>query len=271
MFYLSSFVKIITNTSIKGILFLLASLILIFAVENRQILKKSINKYSSVDGHESYFNILVSENNNYQLLMSKLGELPGIKEVKVKNQKKIKQKIDSLVGQLKVSIPSVLLWKDVQLVKVILKKGVTKRTVSLIKEYIVRLIGQESVVISTFREKSKISSFNKKNVKLMLMIKNWGEWIVLVGIFAIWFAIFLVLMPRAQQVIYLVEQFQRKSHVGFKSFIAGFTCLLIIATLISSVFRYPGVPGLYEIASVFILFFISACMYLKKDAWGIQS
>jgi hypothetical protein len=179
---------------------------------------------------EIYFNALVKSTIPTKSLQYKMMNLPGVIKVKIIPSKNLKSKLKKSLDNVDVNLASEMANLDYQVLKISLAKNVNAKSLSLIKEYLVRVIGQDSLTLSSLKRKNGVDQNNSFLVGFLKKIS-----LIFCLVFSImWFSSFFSTSMAIENEAYLVEKFQRRSNVKIKvflffEFIALFPLLLVSA------------------------------------------
>ncbi len=263
MFYLSSFVKIIWKAGTKGFLFVLLS----FAVTGMAVQKDFVEKKFFASFHEdeagSYFYALISAKESYNDVARKLGELPGTMKVEIIAKERLEGEIKTLIDTLKLAAPAQNMDIDYVGMRVMFKKDIKESTINLIREYLVRLVGENNITLGPMRSNLE----NIRQIALIDILKEWAGVILLIVLSCSWIISFWALRGAAAEYSYIVEQFQRRRYVAFKSILLG---VIIVFALASTLFASWGTPLIINLAVVNIVALFSTLIYLRRFAWRLS-
>jgi hypothetical protein len=127
-------------------------------------------------------------------------------------------------------------------VKVLMEENISSKTVMLLREYIKRYFGPDSVSFSPVALRSPIDSKFKYNpVKLM---KEWGDIIIFSITLALWICFLWAIAKPIKRLSYLIEKYQRRKFVYLKISISGIVFnhfILLFLCLLSGSFSFQGI------------------------------
>jgi len=262
MFYLKQFFKVVFSNPVSGISFCVLTISLtIFIGHNDLFLGKILNVYRP-SHPDPYFFALITSNDDVSEVARKLARLPGIKDVKVEDPKKIQKEAKELIHNMGVDVPEYLLESEYKGMKVILNKEVNERSMALIKEYIVRLIGVGQVTLSNVKVDDQ--ALDAKYVQLYHFFESYGVVSLSLVLLIPWFVLLLFFRRNVRKTAFLIEHYQRKNNVGIK--IAGLGIITIVS-LSNVASLLVGVPSLKALFFIVIIFSIGVMIHLKKWFW----
>jgi hypothetical protein len=224
MFYLKTFYQAMWDLRVRGLSFILLTLGLILFAANKQMVGDLLAKKEKANN--PYFNALIDRNVNTDGIIRKLKNLPGVVDVKLKSTQQLEKDVKNMVKDLDSSVMDNLLNVNYHGIKVELGKSLEGRSQKLVQEYLNRLVGKESVTMTGV----KTPVAKKKAVTgIEGQILKWADVILIISLSIVWvFACWTMsrtLLTRS----YLIEKFQRKNMVAFKSFLTGMTSMAMVA------------------------------------------
>lgn len=203
-----------------------------------------------------YFNALISGTKDISFIQRKMQQLPGVESVKIKKNINAQKELNNLIPNS--NIGDALGAQTFTPVKIFLNSGITASSRKLIREYLTRLMGKESVTFSRVKHPAKI---NLKKYPYFNVFSNWSGAYFAFIFFGLWIISVILIAPYFHQQGYIIEKFQRKNAVGLKMF-AGL--VFFIASLVSvfflikatqvSIINLAIIAGAF-IASIFIFNF----------------
>lgn len=216
------------------------------AFENQ--LKKTV--YLQEEGGEKnpYFFAIVPDKVNVSYLRRKLVSLPGVEAVSLLEGEKITTHVRSVLESTQVSFDGGLLDLKYSGLKVGLSPDLKPRSLSLIRNYLTRLIGEKDVTLGAVKKPIQEEKVNPLKVKAARLIQ-WSPY------FFLCLYILSLFMMRGNLIreSFLIETYQRKSKVFEKSL---------------SYAQAPAIMGLMSFSlltggkTVFLLIILSASLGL---------
>lgn len=258
MFYLNHFFKSLTNFKLSGILFVLLTVMLTTAVHNRTYVKK-IFSLANKTITRPYFNALVTNNVNLSTVARKLKNLPGVEAVRIKKVDDVKDELGTLKGELDTEVLNSLVNINYTSLTVELGRSLQLRSQSLIREYLTRLVGKDSITISDIKKPKAIKM--KKNDPYQF-VNNWGDFYIIGLLSILWLASCFSFSKYLKNYSYLIEKFQRKKNVGLKIFSFGLVAVAV-ASLLGNLYFNPRVAAM-EWIFVVGLFSVSLLIFKQK-------
>lgn len=229
MFYLKHFLQVVKNAKINGLFFIALSALLVTSFHNRTYLKKVFSMTQKVVSRP-YFNALISDKINLSSVQRKMTNLPGVEKVTIKRTLDVGKELGSLSKELGSDLVKGLADLNYASVTVELANGLQARSESLIREYLTRLVGNNSVAISDIKKPKKLSL--SKNDPY-LTINNWGDIYILAIVFVLWLVSCFALVRYLKNYAYLIEKFQRKKNVALKIYMGGFLTITLLTFVVN--------------------------------------
>lgn len=258
MFYLKSFFNVLFKHSFRGILFFLLTALCVFSLGHKSQLEPFLGSWNSTPEEGAYFYALISTKENLSEIRSKLAMLPGVAGVKEVSSEQIATEVRALLGSTDVT-PQMLGF-DYQGIKLSFESGLKPESRVLIREFLTRLCMEGNLLMGGVRE---VQSQTSPVVGWQKWILNfWSIW-ALVMIF--WFFSFVSLLHPLREYSYLIEKFQRRQRVAFKSACVGiFFCVVLVALL--TLIWWPVDYFLLPFALLMPL--LALLSGLRKFVWG---
>lgn len=261
MFYLTNFFRSIGESFSKGFLFFLVTVALIVSCGQKGYLEKLIFKSFPSKVNGPYFYALVSNKENISRVARKLSVLPGVQSTQIMAQSDIDKQVKKILGSYDFEIDKEAMNLNYYGLRVMFRHDTLKRSQQLIKEYVSRLVGESKVTIGPTH------NYDKDTLKKGLFIKKlkeWSGWIMIVTLTVIWLLLFFTFGNSIKRQSYLVEQFQRRSNVSFKTLLNG---MVLISLITSGSLIFWGSINWLNIMIVEGMFFIGVLTHLKKYSW----
>ena len=222
MFYLSNFLQNIKNNPFWGGLFTFTSLILLVGALNFTTLEKSVFNESGSYSSGPYFHALISGAENHERISRKMTELPGVQRVEILGEQQIQNQVTKVLSNLDIGMKVEDMDLNYAGLKIVLDKNLQERSQSLIRDYLVRLVGSSKLTLGAVNAISKAEQLKNQ---LFSKFKEWGITVVSVASLIIWVLVSIVFSTKVQQSSYLIEKFQRRSKVGLKVMLSGMAVL----------------------------------------------
>jgi hypothetical protein len=254
MFYLKHFWEVTKNANLNGILFIILSILAITSVHHRSYFQNIFSMSQKIISRP-YLNALISDKVDLQSISRKISNLPGVEKVSVKRTSDLGAEIANLEKEIGTGLVQSLGDLNFASINIELTSGISERSQALVREYLSRLAGKNTVAISNIK-KPKAVTLSKNDP--YQFVNNWGDWYIIAIILVLWLVSFVILTRSLRNYSYLIERFQRRKHVAFKIFITGFGTIVSAAFLLNMYFR----PS-FNIESLFLLVGWSLL------AWGI--
>lgn len=255
MFYLKAILNIFKSHFVLMAFNILALMVFLTSINYRT----EITDFFSLDNKTNrspYFNALVSGAKDISFIQRKMQQLPGVESVKIKANIDAAKELNNLIPN--TSINEALGAQTFTPVKIFLNSNITASSRKLIREYLTRLMGKESVTFSRVKYPAKI---NLKKYPYFKVFSNWSGAYFAFIFFGLWMISVILIAPYFHQQGYIIEKFQRKNAVSVKMF-AGFVFFISSIVLVSilvkassfSIINLAIIAGAF-IASIFIFNF----------------
>lgn len=229
MFYIKEFLKIFKAN------FLVCSLlaIAIFGSVTTALQKDKLSQKLSLDTQSEnipYFNALIHNVDGLQSVRRKMKQLPGVRDIIVPKSKKITSEVNYLKENFDESLINELAVVNFKRIKVELEKGIEVKNQNLIKEYLLRLIGKDSVTIGAIKTPRKVELSTNSTLS---NLTTWAESYLLV-FFMILFTVCLFLLKKPlTNHSFIIEKFQRRRDVNTKILLSGCVTLFAVSILLN--------------------------------------
>ena len=262
MFYLTSLFNISKNSPIKTFLFFIVSFTWLVLAANESFFNKKALSLLPIDQNGDHFHALVSSSKNVSWISRKMRALPGVFIVNTLNEKQLEKKVQTILGEVDSSLKLSISDLGYEGLKVIFKEGIAARSQTLIRNYMVKLLGENFVTLGAIVSNRKIMKFEYRAIHFLRLQ---GHNLVM-GVMAIlWIIFYFMWREDFQREIYLLERFQRSNHLGFKSYslvlalVMG-ACLLLITYFTQNISWWK-----FVIPTGFMVF--SAFFMLRRYRW----
>ncbi|PIQ55170.1 MAG: hypothetical protein COW01_08505 [Bdellovibrionales bacterium CG12_big_fil_rev_8_21_14_0_65_38_15] len=257
MFYLSHFFQIVRQFPVRFLVLLICTVVLFFSASHRSVITdiSGLNKTQQV--FHPYFHALISSKQNIPWISRKLKELPGVEKVEILENDKLNQQVQSLLAGMDGEIAQAVGELSLAGVKVVTRSELEERSITLIKDYLTRLSGNDTTIGATVFPP-------KKKTQNALSWQAWFSEVVVAISFILWSLSVYAFSKPIKKSSYLVEQFQRRRKVAFKTWSAA---ILLLASLgLASTFLMKK-PDMISLAICFIVAMSSSLMYSRKTSW----
>jgi len=241
MFYLGHFFKSVKLIPVRFlVLITLTSLFAFASGFGHYYDEKVVNFLRQKEETGGHFFVLTPATSGYETAIKKLSELPDVKKIEFISKDKLAQKMQQLIQSLGDGINADSKLSEMVAVKIVFASTVTQKGRELVRDYFVSLMGETTLIMGPLRqaEKSDSSQFWKG------LQRNWLYYL-LGMIYLLWLASLLTFSLFQKKNSFLIEQFQRKKRVFFKSTLSSMliTATIVIA-LLSIVMGAPSYLGL---------------------------
>lgn len=225
MFYLKEFFKVLKTNLLLGVIFLVST----FGIITISHHQKTINRELSLSNKSAslpYFNALVSNESKMESIIRRMKQLPGVVAIREGQQSQMKSEISKLKSTFGESIIKGLATINYKRLKIELEVGLREKSQNLIKEYLTRLVGIESITLGEIRLPKEIKLKTKDNLLVFLNSIDVYIFSVLIGL---WLVSSILLLNSVNTSSFIIEKFQRKTNTNIKIFMSGFLLLVFIA------------------------------------------
>lgn len=213
MFYLNNIFHLLKHFPIRLLALTAFTIVLVLGSSQKERVEKVIGSEFEKKENHSYFYTLISAKENYDRLARKLKVLPGVHKVKIMKKESVTKQIKDILGRIDVDAPMGIVDLDYAGLKVIFEKNLHSRSQNLIRDYINRLIKPENLTLGNIKNPSK----EKSRKESLNWLTKWGFWSFFGMLAVLWsFLFFSILSPLLRE-SYLVEQYQRRTNVAFKT------------------------------------------------------
>ncbi len=198
---------------------------LIVSSNPQQVVELIIQKTDSTK-QNPYFHALIDGKENHARISRNLTEIPGVEKVEILPQAEIQAQVQSILTDLKVTIPADMNQLNYNGIKVFLSQGIKDHGQNLIRDYLTRLAGESNITLG-----------NIVNLALPIVptkfkfFYDYLQYITIALFFVFWFVSFRMIEQPIQKNSYLIEQFQRRKKVSVKTYLSLFGLILGFATL----------------------------------------
>lgn len=254
MFYLNQFFKSLLRTKIIGVLFILCTITLVTGAFHQDKISSIVSSVDNKD-RNPYFNALISKDINLSSVARKIKSLPGVQRVSRVKKIDAKKELGTLNKELNSSVLDRLKSIKYSSLTIELSRNLKVKSQKLIKEYLGRLVGNESLTLS----KIKYPRQNEETETIVDKVLKNADIIGLSTMSLLWIILFFTMLKRNSSYFFLVEKFQRKKRIKEKSLSIAVAFIVVISCLVNFYFSDD-----FSIASIGIILglFIVSCFTL---------
>lgn len=267
MFYLKQFFLILRTNKVLGILFFLSC----FLTFSLSYFKADIQKELSLEGKingKPYFSALLRKNISVNNVQRRMSQLPGVAKVEIESNKNIKSEVSRLKSVFGSDIVNNLASIEYQKLRIELESGLKAKSLTLIQEYLSRLVGKDFVTIGSVK---KPRSLKLKKQDWLYVFLEWANTYALVICLGLWLITNLLLLRPLIQHSYIIQKFQRKAGVSYKILASGISLSFAMTFILSITLKREVIASSILIGSIIILLpFVSMFIVnkLKKIEYG---
>lgn len=259
MFYLRKLRKLFKQSPVFLMTYLLLTLVCVFSINFHENIINIVEKNSLKDFKPPFFHALIDENQNYTRFSRKLRSLPGVKNVEILSPQLVKDQANEMLGNLNLGISTDLIDMGYAGLKVIFEANLQEKSIELVRDYLVRLVGKDSITIGDI-----IQSTNKKEDSFLIdFVQKNLSWIILTSSLLILSLINILFVRFYNNQLYLIENFQRKNNISLKIYLLLSSVVIIIPTLVSSLISF----SLFNLFIIFTALTLGGVIHLRKRQW----
>jgi hypothetical protein len=263
MFYLNNFFKSFFHFPVRGVIFILATVLFVGSAFVTTKVERSLLKgVAKMEKGASFFALIDSKENNSRVAR-KLRELPGVEKVKVLSKADVSSSLDELLKTLNVGVSRDLIDLSFSGLQIEFHKGLPQRSQNLIRDYLTRLVGADKLTMGAVNRESQ--DLKDKRGSFAVMIRTYLGPILTAFAGVFWFVLFIIFRKDFIRSSYLSEQFQRRSNVPAKTLAAGFA-LLFFGTA-AAMYLLAGIPQISQILFVFTTMFMILVVHVRRIEW----
>lgn len=256
MFYLTQFFKSLFRSKITGVLFILCTGALVTASFNQERINSTLSNTDSRDVNP-YFNALISKDVNLNSISRKIKSLPGVNRVKHVKTVNANAQLEELNKALNSAVLDRLKTVKYSTLTVELTKNLKVKSQNLIREYLARLVGRESLTLS----KIKYPRQNQQSDSYLDTVLREIDLIIIFSLSFIWILLMIAVVKKNSSYFFLLEKFQRKKYIKEKSMAMGVGLIVAIAILVNFYFN-DNISALSSLATLTMM--LVTCALLLK-------
>ena len=261
MFYIVHFFKFIYIKGFGGYLFLIFTAGLLTVALSYNVTSKMIRDQFRVQKSLPYFHALISSGRNIDAIKDKLINVAGVQDVRIKSASHLKQQTKELLVDLGLKE----LYQDENYygLQVFLDVRLAQRTYTLVKEYLIRLLGKKNITLSrvkgikTVVQKNRESSFR--------LIHQWGYWAILGVAGILWVLSLLGITSDFKRYCYLIEEYQRRENTFPRVMMIG---PLVLLVLLGAIFVSFSNINYFHAIGVTLSMMGLSCIFCFKKGWS---
>ena len=261
MFYLITFFKILLTTPLKSLLFIIMAWgIVVGSVHN-----KKLNKllFKDLPDDRNYFYALILNKQNKNDISRKLKRLPGIDLIKTVPQNVIQKELTKILNysNMEEYMDNSFKQLDYQGLKVVFSSNIKNQSQNLIRDYLFRLVGKDNLTLGPVQKKAAAALKNKKP---FMLLKKYGIFFIIGTCALFWILLGISYFGSFRDSTYVIENFQRRKGVCFKTVLTGMAFLFSTGFSIASI--SSGMDGNGIIMALLPFLFI-ILLHIKKGEW----
>jgi len=233
MFYLKEFSKLFKSNLILSLILGFSIFGLVTSVQQKELIKQefSLNQKTKM---VPYFNALISNKVSLESIQRKMIKLPGVFQVNIDDNKSLKEELGHLEKNFGSEIIGELSSLNYNKIKIQLEEGIHNKNQELVREYLARLVGKDSLTMGAVKLPQNIKL--KDDDALLVFVKYLDVYLVLFFMVLAALCVFLLVKPLNNQA-YIIEKFQRKSRVNMKILFSGLFSIASISFILNYLYR----------------------------------
>ncbi len=263
MFYLKHLINSLRYGYGWALSVLLIGVSILLLAINYSFLQNKFEKFAN-PADRSYFHALVAGKANSNIVYQ-LSKLPSVHKVSIIPFEEFKARLEKLIADLHMALPKRMVSQEYYGLKIIVNNYTSEREINLLKEYLVRLVGKDKVVITPLYGPSSTSSVQNKEVSYLQKYLLPG---IAFLVTMLWIFFNYNWINRVNNYYFLLEKYHNRRHLAWKM-------NLIIVWLIGSVVGLSlfasGIPfELLEIIVVLIFLSALSLLFFSDRRWKCQ-
>ena len=213
MFYLKEALKLRPASYLAFTLWVLSAVAMVGSLGHGPQIQKLVATSSDKVSSMPFFYALIDSDRPFERAVRKLRELPGVSIVSTVASSELEKSLKSTMQAAGLDLKSLVSGPAVSGVKVIFDKGLAHQGQELIRDYLVRLIGEDYITLGAV---SVPDSKNFNTQSSFAALKTYLPWIAFMASSLIWFWAFTHLLTQWKERAYVIERFQRRKNVLLK-------------------------------------------------------
>ena len=154
MFYLRNLKKFFKQSPLIVMTYVLMAVLTPVIAFNTGSIINIVEQASQEKVQSPFFHALIDKNENYSRVSRKLRSLPGVTNVEVVAPEKMEAEAGKILGSLDFEISSDLLELGYAGIKVVFESNLQEKSMELVREYLLRLVGEERACRRARRDRS---------------------------------------------------------------------------------------------------------------------
>ena len=266
MFYLVEFFKVMKSNIVLSILFLLSTTGLVFIGSQYTAVYNNLMAQSRPEASGPYFSALIDKEMKLESIIRRVQNLPGVSKVEVSAQSSLRNEVEKLQETFGSDFVKDLNSIKLKNITVLLESGVQKRSFTLIKEYIERLVGKSEVTIGALKYPDTKHNQIGEGLQFILSYVNIYGLFILGGL---WFISFILMVKLIHSKAFIIEKFQRRTLVTYKIIYSGLGAIILVGTV--SHYLLLGEIDIVLAAVISCMFFIGLALikFIPKKFVGV--
>lgn len=258
MLYLRTLKTFLKNRPVLNAFYLVVSFVFFAAIINQGVIKEEVNR-KLFPGEGRYFHMIVKGSKDYSFLKEKLEDLPGVTKVEVVDGGVLGKRTTEVIKELDLDVTKIAKKLTYTGLTVYMEKDLGSRNLSLMKEYVARIVGKDNLTTtSTIERKTK-----KKSNWLITTLKKIPQLYLITVLAIIWNILFFMIVSSYKQFSFIYERYQRRNGFAFW----GVLLLTIAPFLIAIASSLSNGLKPYEILVSFTVLLSLAYFSTRRLKW----
>ena len=233
MFYLKEFSKLFRSNLILSSILIFSVFGLVSSTLQKEKIKSELS-LSQKTNTIPYFNALVSNKINLESIKRKMINLPGVFKVNVAQTHGLAEELGHLKKNFGQDIIGELSALNYKKLKIELEEGIHAKNQELVREYLSRLVGKESLTMGAVKTPRNI---NLKKDDSLLVFAQYADIYLTIFFMALMAICVLLLMKPLNNQAYIIEKFQRKTKVNIKVLMSGVSCIGLVSFAVNYLYN----------------------------------
>lgn len=261
MFYLNFLRNIFLSSKTKVSLFLLISGIFFATIVFRAPLHKYFASMVSSD-RGGVYHILVRGDQDYSYLATKLSDFPGIDHVEITSEGDLGINDTQIAKELEVELPKDLIESNHTVFSVHMSSMLGRKNLSLIKEYISRIVGKNNIVTSS--EYSEVNRQAMMAEQETSILENLDLYLIALICF-VWNVLFYLVSVEIKKHAYVYQAYRRNGSTSFNFLSLLLISMIVISTAIGAVLTSINI---LEVSALIAFVLLLSYLATRRVRWN---
>ncbi len=267
MFYLKVFWESLCSNKVNGVIFAALTFSIVYLMNNETSIRSNIAQKYIQDDQKIYFRATVPEAVNATSVVLRMRKLPGVLGVYQEKGSDLKATIQKNLDENGIYIPRYLLDEDIKVIEVVLNNEISKKNHEMIKNFLVKYIGNDETVVSSIH-------YPPEDSLRTFLVSFFLKWTIKIlgGLLTIFFCFsYFTFIKTVLQQSYIYQNYQRKMNIASKSLFTGVILTLGVSYLGLALFfdvSFLSIPIALGFLGLF--YFIFSKVLLKEVRYEIN-